>query len=308
MRRIVTYLIAAGVLLGVGAGVGILAWQWVTAGDGEASEPISAPTLDINAEPTISQEQAAAFATQAAESAAEVAALRTQVAEMAEAMAASPAEEADEAEEAEEPTAADAEADAEAEAEPQAAASASRAIFRISQDESEVRFNIDETLAGNRITVVGRTNQVAGDVLVDFDSPSQSQVGTIVINARTLRTDNESRNRAIRSSVLLSGRDEYEFIEFVPTGISGLPDSVAVGDTITFEVTGDLTVRDTTRSITFDTGVTVVTEDRLEGLASTTILYADFGVSIPNVPFNVTDIADDVILEIEFVALLAESA
>lgn len=305
MGRILGYVIAAVVLLGVGAGAGILGWQWVTAGDGEASEPISAPTLDINAEPTISQTQAVAFATEAAELRAEVEALSTQVAEM-EAMAAAPTEEPEAepaAEEAEEPAEESEAAAEEAEAE----AAPTRAIFRIAQEESEARFNIDETLAGERITVVGSTNEVAGDVLIDFGTPAQSQVGTIRINARTLRTDNESRNRAIRSSVLQSARDEYEFIEFVPTAVSGLPESVAVGDTVTFDITGDLTVRGTTQPVTFTTEATLAAEDRLEGLASTTVLYRDFGLTIPNVP-RVTDIADEVILEIEFVALLAETA
>jgi len=221
-----------------------------------------------------------------------------------EAMAAAPTEEPEElAEEAEEPAEESEAAAEEAEAE----AAPVRAIFRIAQEESEARFNIDETLAGERITVVGSTNEVAGDVLIDFDTPAQSQVGTIRINARTLRTDNESRNRAIRSSVLQSARDEYEFIEFVPTAVSGLPESVAVGDTVTFEITGDLTVRGTTQPVTFTTEATLVAEDRLEGLASTTGLYRDFGLTIPNVP-RVTDIADEVILEIEFVALLSETA
>lgn len=299
--RLPLYIIASLVLLAVGAGVGILGWQWVTAGDGEASEPISAPTLDINAEPTLSQEQAVAFATEAAQLRAEVEALSTQVAEMAEAAAAVEEDEAvieDEDATVDESTEAEAEADTEA--------TVTRAIFRITQDESQARFNIDETLAGNRITVVGTTSEVAGDILVDFASPQSSQVGTIVINARTLRTDNESRNRAIRSSVLQSARDEFEFIEFVPSSISGLPESVAVGDSISFEIEGDLTVRGTTQTVTFTADVTLAADDRLEGLASTTVLYRDFNLTIPNVP-SVTDIADEVILEIEFVALLAET-
>ena len=36
--------------------------------------------------------------------------------------------------------------------------------YRISQAASEVEFNINEVLSGNDFTVVGKTNQIAGDV------------------------------------------------------------------------------------------------------------------------------------------------
>src|SRR5690349_8061835 len=85
-----------------------------------------------------------------------------------------------------------------------------RSLLHISADESEVRFIIDETLLGNPKTVIGVTDQVAGDMLVDFANPAHSQLGAIRINARTLATDNEIRNRALRGQILQSERDEYE--------------------------------------------------------------------------------------------------
>jgi polyisoprenoid-binding protein YceI len=64
---------------------------------------------------------------------------------------------------------------------------------------------------------------------------------------------------------------------FVPTQISGLPQTYQDGQQITFQVSGDLTVRDTTRPATFD--VTMQMDgDTLRGEAKTTLLMSDFGI------------------------------
>lgn len=176
------------------------------------------------------------------------------------------------------------------------------ALYRIDPEESEVRFTLEEDLRGVRTTVIGTTNQVAGDISVNFDDPAASQVGTIAINARTLATDNQFRNRAIRGEILLSAQDEYEFIEFEPTELRGLPDEAAPGETLEFEIVGQLTVVETTQEVVFD-ATAEVSEDgsTLTGLASTTINWRDFNLTIPEVP-GVANITDEVDLEITFSA------
>ncbi len=124
-------------------------------------------------------------------------------------------------------------------------------------------------------------------------------MGTIQINARTLTTDNDFRNRAIKNRILQT--DQYEFITFTPTQIVGLPQTGAVGQSYTFQIVGDLTIRDVTRQVTFDVTATPVSETRLEGTARATIRYADYGLTIPQVR-QVASVADQVRLEIDFVA------
>lgn len=172
-------------------------------------------------------------------------------------------------------------------------------LFEIIPEESEVRFVIDEVLNGSPKTVVGTTDQVAGQLAVDAQNVANTQIGVIQINARTLTTDNDMRNRAISNRILFT--DEYEYITFTPTAITGLPESVNVGDVLTFQVTGDLTIRDVTLPATFDMQVTAVGEDRLEGTASTTIRYSDYDISIPEVP-SVTNVEDVVELQLDFAA------
>ena len=173
-------------------------------------------------------------------------------------------------------------------------------IFTITQAESEARFTLNEELRGAPATVVGVTDQVAGEMAVDFSNPANSQLGVITINARTLATDNNNRNRMIHNEILDTGA--YEFITFTPTTINGLSESIAVGDTVTFQITGDLTIRDITQQVIFDATVTVISTERLEGLASVTVTRGAFDLVIPSVP-GVANVTDEVLLELEFVAV-----
>ena len=176
-------------------------------------------------------------------------------------------------------------------------------LFRIDKEESEVRFVMTEDLRGQFTTVTGRTNEVAGDIQIDTVTPANSTVGTIRINVRTLQTDNEFRNRAIRSQILESAKDEYEFSQFAPTSLVGLPDSVEVGTPFTFMIVGDLTVKDITNVVTFEAEVTPVSESQIVGTASTSVLYADFGMDV-DPPTSVANVSEEVVLEIDFTANL----
>jgi polyisoprenoid-binding protein YceI len=176
---------------------------------------------------------------------------------------------------------------------------ASPILAQIVQGESEARFIIHEVLNNAPKTVIGTTDQVAGEISVDPSNPANTKVGVIQVNARTLATDSDFRNRAIKNAILET--DTYEFITFIPTTITGLPQSGVVGQSYTFQILGDLTIRDVTKPVTFDVTANPVSDARLEGTATTTILYKDFGITIPSVP-AVASVEDDVRLELDFVA------
>lgn len=179
------------------------------------------------------------------------------------------------------------------------AANGNARVYEISAADSTVRFELDEDLRGQRQTVVGSGNGVAGQIAADFSDLSSAEIGVIQIDATSLRTDNNMRNNAIGRWILETGR--HQFITFTPTAIEGLPDSAAVGEAVTFTVTGDLTIRDITRSVTFNVTATAVSETQLSGTASATIQRADFNLTIPNVP-SVANVEEEVELYIDFVA------
>lgn len=174
-----------------------------------------------------------------------------------------------------------------------------RLIYRLSQTESQVRFELGEDLRGVRTAVAGVTDQIAGEIAVNLSDLSSTQLGVIQINARGLATDNNFRNRAIQNEILDTGA--YEFITFAPTAVNGLPASAVLGEEVRFTIDGDLTIRDITRPVTFDVTATGATADRLVGTATASVNRADFDLRIPSVP-SVANVDEVVRLTIDFVA------
>lgn len=176
-----------------------------------------------------------------------------------------------------------------------------RSLFSIEHGASEARFLIDELLLGEPKIVVGTTNEVAGEMLIDLTNPANSVLGVIRINVRRLATDNEFRNRALRGQILQADRPEYEFATFTPIRLNGLPTSAAIGDAFTFQIIGSLNVHGESREVTFDATVTLISETKVQGTASAIVLFRDFGMSIPEAA-GVAGVSDEVRLEIDFSA------
>lgn len=175
--------------------------------------------------------------------------------------------------------------------------------FAIVTEQSSATFTLEEDLRGERVTVIGTTEEVGGTISVNLDDPTQSSVGTIAVNVRTIATDNDFRNRAIRSRILKSAQEIYEFVIFEPTALSNFSaESVSVGDILTFDITGNLTITGVTQEVTFNASVTVDSDTQISGTATSNVLYADFGLVIPEVP-SVANVTDDIDLAINFVAM-----
>jgi polyisoprenoid-binding protein YceI len=161
---------------------------------------------------------------------------------------------------------------------PQPQAEASLTIYKIVPGESTVTYEVGETFfnQNNRFNLaVGVTPQVTGDIQVDTANPQNSKIGEVQVDVSQFKSDSGRRDGAIRSRFLQSAT--YPIATFTPTSFEGLPDTYTEGQEITFKVTGDLTIKEATKPVTFD--VTVKLEGgTLTGTATTTILMSDFGV------------------------------
>ncbi len=181
-------------------------------------------------------------------------------------------------------------------------ASGSGVVYHIDAAQSEAHYEVSETFfQGNRLNLaIGRTKGVAGDVLVDFANPANSQIGTIVVDVSQLTSDESRRDNFIRNNFLQSAK--YPQVTFKPTQIEGLPASVKPGDQLTLKVTGDLTVKQTTKPVTFDVTLTA-NQDKLTGTATAQILLSDFGVGPIQIAMLQTE--DQAKLVFDFVAVRA---
>lgn len=178
-------------------------------------------------------------------------------------------------------------------------------VFQISQTDSNAQFTIYEELMGQPKNVVGTTNQVAGQIGVNFSDLSTAQVGEIKIDARTLTTDSNQRNRMIQNRILNTG--SFEYITFTPTQISGLSGSAKTGQPLQFQITGNLTIQGVTKPVTFNVTAQAVSDSQISGTATATVQRSDFNLQIPNVP-QVANVGQQVALQIDFVANTVNSS
>ncbi len=271
----------------------VVGYIYVSGGSGAPSATLSAPTLAIATATTVPATAAPTATTVVVTQEATAAATSEATAAVTQAVSA----------------VATSEATAEATAAATAASAARAAqsgpvVFNIDSTQSKVSFILNEILNGRNNEVIGTTNQVAGQIAVDFTNPQNSQVGEIRIDVRTLATDSSMRDRVIRGQVLQSAQDQYEFVSFKPTALTGLPAALTLGQPVTFQITGDLTIRTVTKSVTFDATVTPDAQAKIAGTATATIQRGDFNLTIPNVP-SVAGVDEAVKLQIDFVALPA---
>jgi len=95
--------------------------------------------------------------------------------------------------------------------------------------------------------VHGELPDVTGTVVANEEDPSQSKID-VQIKAHTLSTKNDQRDAHLRSADFLD-TENFPDITFKSTKI------VRTGDD-TLDITGDLTIRGTTRPVTFKAEVT----------------------------------------------------
>jgi polyisoprenoid-binding protein YceI len=178
---------------------------------------------------------------------------------------------------------------------------ANETVYTLNSSGAEASFTIDEVLFGNPNTVLGKTSQVSGEILINKQDPSKTRVGQIKVDLSTLVTDNDLRNNTIQNRILETGDSSNQFATFDEKSIDGLPSSIALGQTVSFKMTGDLTIHGVTKSATFDVTATLQSANVLKGEAQTTVKYADFNIHIPDVP-SVTGVGESVKLDLSFMA------
>ena len=167
------------------------------------------------------------------------------------------------------------------------------------------RYMVEEVLASQGFKVAtGETSEVVGRILFDADGAIVADESSIVIQAGTLKTDNDRRDRYVREQTLQTAN--YPEIIFHPTSAEGLPSplSEASGE-VEFTLSGNLTIRDQTRPVTWD--VTAEFGDSITGLAVIDINFEQFGMDKPSVAV-VVSVGDTIRLELDFVGTVEQIA
>jgi polyisoprenoid-binding protein YceI len=122
--------------------------------------------------------------------------------------------------------------------------------------------------------VRGQLDEFEGSAHLDGDDPSKSS-GELTIQAKSIQTRNQQRDEQLRSKFL--DMDNHPTITFTSIGVGQV-------DETNFKVTGDLTIRGVTKTVTVDFELTGAENDpsgnfRVGFEGSVTINRKDWGVN-----------------------------
>ncbi|MEZ5382622.1 MAG: YceI family protein [Microthrixaceae bacterium] len=186
---------------------------------------------------------------------------------------------------------------------PTLSAGTDETLYRIDASQSKVTYRVEEKLAGASHTATGTTQGIAGDIALNTANPADSRVGDIVVNVQQLTSDQRLRDERLRHDFLES--NDYQTATFSPRRLAGMPMQLEAGTEVSFELSGDLTVKETTKPVTLAATGRLTDDDELHVDATSTVSLAEFGVG----PINLVGLAtagDEAELIFELVAVNAD--
>ena len=176
------------------------------------------------------------------------------------------------------------------------AASGDNLRFVLVEGSNEARYKVREQLARINFPsdAVGTTKTISGVIVTTKDGKIVKEQSKITIDVSKLQSDSGQRDNFLRGNTLQTNR--FPNVVFVPTEAQGLAWPIKDGP-VEFKLIGDMTVRDVTKSISWDVKLTVTGNDA-KGQATTSFKFAVFNLEQPRVP-TVLSIEDNIKLEID---------
>ena len=145
---------------------------------------------------------------------------------------------------------------------------------------------------------IGTTHSVQGSFQVRTGTSPLIAAMNITVDLRTLQTDSQMRDNYVRRNALQT--DTYPTATFVSTSTQGLPTSYSDGQSVHFQLTGNLIMHGKTNKEVFDVQGKVVS-NTITGTATSTIFMTDFGIQPPNLA-NIAIAQNKVMITITFTA------
>ena len=169
-------------------------------------------------------------------------------------------------------------------------------IAFLATDKSLARYRVREQLAGVNFPsdAVGTTKNITGTIYGKMDGTILPQ-SKFRVDLRTLVSNDDRRDNFLRQQVL--NTRNFPFAEFVPKQVKNLPSPIPTSGAVKFQLIGDLTVRDVTKSVTWEVEGTINGNEGT-GTAKTNFNFAFFNLAQPRVSM-VLSIQDDIKLEVE---------
>jgi polyisoprenoid-binding protein YceI len=170
--------------------------------------------------------------------------------------------------------------------------------FTIGATGNEARYRVREQLMGKDLPndAVGATSAITGTILAYPDGRIVKDSSKIVIDVRTLKSDQSRRDGFLQRRTLET--EKYPTVELVPTEIRGFDGKIPASGDVTFQLLGDLTVHGVTRPTVWNVKAHQEGQDFV-GNATTAFTFKDINLDQPKVPV-VLSVADTIKLEYDF--------
>jgi polyisoprenoid-binding protein YceI len=169
----------------------------------------------------------------------------------------------------------------------------------VAPDGNETRFKVNETLMGAELPndAIGKTSRVSGSLVVEPNGQIVTAESRFEVELDSLVSDQSRRDNFIKRNTLQTA--QYPKAVFVPTSVRGLPARLPVAQDLTFELVGDLTVRDVTKPVTWQVKGRMLANGEITGTATTNFTFAEFNMERPRVA-RVLSVAERIDLEYDF--------
>jgi polyisoprenoid-binding protein YceI len=167
--------------------------------------------------------------------------------------------------------------------------------FVIAGDGNEARYRVREQLVGVSFPndAVGATKSIEGTIAIDQNGRVVQGLSRITVDLASIASDRDMRDGYVRRNTLVT--ETYPSVVLVPTEFQGVTWPLPATGTMTFKLVGNLTVKDVTRSTTWDVTLTVA-GNTLTGSAQTSFTFEEFGLTKPRVA-RVMSVEDTIKLE-----------
>jgi polyisoprenoid-binding protein YceI len=171
--------------------------------------------------------------------------------------------------------------------------------YFLDSSQSEASYAVREQLARLDFPsdAIGKTKAISGMITLNQDGSIDQANSKFTVDLSTLQSDENKRDGYVSRNILQT--IQYPQAVFVPTQVTGLPEPMSQSGSHTFQMTGDMTIRDVTKPITWDVTANF-NNGEITGTATTSFKFEDFNLNQPRVPV-VLSVVDNITLNVNFV-------
>ena len=169
---------------------------------------------------------------------------------------------------------------------------------------SLIKYRVREQLANRDLPndAIGVSEEISGSLSLKKDG-SVGKESAISVDLSTFTSDSARRDRYLQRQTFEIGK--YPTARYKILDVQGLQWPLPENEPLDFQITGDMTLHGTTRTLTWKV-LALHANGKMTGTAESKFTFNDFNLDIPNL-FFILDVENEIRLELLFDALVEPS-